>query len=127
MRSIQNFSVASVAFLFALLAQVIPAHADNEKLDFTLMNKTGYGIKAVYIAPSDSTEWGDNLISQPLENGDGLAITFDPKATAEKWDIKIEWVDEGDPVTWKSYKLSDITKITLHYDRKTDETTAETE
>ena len=69
MRSIQNFSVASVAFLFALLSQIIPAHADNEKLDFTLMNKTGYGIKAVYIAPSDSTEWGDNLISQPLENG----------------------------------------------------------
>jgi len=113
--------------LFAIITQALPVHADNDKLDFTLVNKTGYGIKGVYVSPTASTDWGDNLISKPLENGDSLAITFSEKAKAEKWDIRIEWVDEGDAVVWKGYKLPEITKITLHYDRKTDETTAETE
>ena len=120
-----SFAALLLAALFAV--QTTPVHADNDKLDFSLVNKTGYGIKAIYIAPSASTDWGDNLIDKPMENGDSLAITFDPKAKAELWDIRIEWVDEGDPVVWKANKLSEITKITLHYDRKTDETTAETE
>ena len=120
-----SFAVLLLAALFAV--QSTPARADNDKLDFTLVNKTGYGIKAVYIAPSASTEWGDTLIEKPLENGDSLAITFDPKAKAEHWDIRIEWVDPDEPVVWKSVKLSEINKITLHYNRETGETTAETE
>jgi hypothetical protein len=121
-----------VASLLAVLAvaivfQMIPAHADNANLDFTLVNRTGYGIKEIYIAPSASTDWGDNIIGKPLENGDELAITFSPKETAEHWDIRIVWVDEGADVIWKKCKLSEITKIMLHYNRDTDETTAETE
>jgi hypothetical protein len=127
MKPIQKFSIALLMVLFAIITQALPVHADNDKLDFTLVNKTGYGIKGVYVSPTASTDWGDNLISKPLENGDSLAITFSEKAKAEKWDIRIEWVDEGDAVVWKGYKLPEITKITLHYDRKTDETTAETE
>jgi hypothetical protein len=125
MKSLLHLSVALVAFCSVLF--LVPAHAENEDLDFKLLNKTGYGIKAIFIAPSDSTEWGDNIIKEPLENGETLAITFSAKAKAEKWDIRIEWVDEGDPVIWKKCKLTEITQITLHYDRKTDVTTAETE
>jgi hypothetical protein len=127
MKSVQNLSIGLLAFVFAIIIQVVPAHADNDKLDFTLVNKTGYGIKSVYVAPSESTEWGDDLLTKPLENGDELAISFDPKAKAEHWDIRIEWIDGGDAVTWKDCKLSEINKITLHYDRDKDTTTAETE
>lgn len=127
MKILQHLTVTCTALLFVLMAMVVPAHADNEKLDFSLVNKTGYGIKEIYIAPSASTEWGENLISKPMENGDSLAITFSPKAKAEHWDIRIAWVDEGADVVWKNCKLSEITKITLHYNRATDETTAETE
>jgi hypothetical protein len=127
MKPIQKVSVALLMFVFAIISQALPVHADNDKLDFTLVNKTGYGIKGVYVSPSSSDDWGDNLISKPLENGDSLAITFNEKAKAEKWDIRIEWVDSGDPVFWKGYKLPEINKITLHYDRDKDTTTAETE
>jgi hypothetical protein len=127
MQSIQKFSVVLAATLLAVIAQVMPVHADNDKLDFTLVNKTGYGIKEIYIAPSSQTDWGDNIISKPLENGDELAISFNPKEKAEHWDIRIVWVDEGADVIWKNCKLSEINKITLHYDRATDETTAVTE
>jgi len=127
MKTIQNISVALVAFGAIFISQVVPAHADNEKLDFTLVNKTGYGIKAIYIAPSASTDWGDNILEKTLENSDELAISFDAKEKAEKWDLRIEWVDGGDAVTWKECKLTEITKITLHYDRDKDTTSADIE
>ena len=128
MKHARNFSVTLFAALVVgILSQVIPAHADNADLDFTLANKTGYGIKEIYIAPSASTEWGDSIIGKPMENGDQLAITFSPKAEAEHWDIRIVWVDEGADVVWKKCKLSEINKFILHYNRDTDETSADTE
>lgn len=127
MKYIQKLSVPLFALIVGIIAQVVPAHADNADLDFTLVNKTGYGIKAIYIAPSASTDWGDSVISKPLENGDGLAITFDPKAKAEEWDIRIAWVDPDNDVVWKQCKLTEISKITLHYDRDSGETSATTE
>jgi hypothetical protein len=127
MKYIQKLSVPLLAFIIGIIAQVVPVHADNEDLDFTLANKTGYGIKAIYIAPSASTEWGDNIISKPLENGEQLAITFSAKAKAEHWDIRIVWVDPDDDVIWKKCKLTEISKITLHYNRDKGETTADTE
>ena len=120
-------SVAFLAGLLVLISQIVPVHADNDTLDFKLVNKTGYGIKEIYIAPSASTDWGDTIISKPMENGDELSITFDPKEKAEHWDIRIVWVDEGADVVWKKCKLSEISKITLHYDRDTDETSATVE
>jgi|ERR1700677_1735962 len=127
MKYMRTLAVPFLALIVGLIAQVVPAHADNDKLDFTLANKTGYGIKEIYIAPSASTDWGDNIIDKTLENGDSLAITFDPKAQAQHWDIRIAWIDGGDDVVWKNCKLSEITKITLHYNRDTDVTTADTE
>jgi hypothetical protein len=128
MKHARNFSVTLLAALVVgILSQIVPAHADNDDLDFTLANKTGYGIKEIYIAPSASTDWGDNIISKPLENGDQLAVTFDAKAKAEHWDIRIVWVDEGADVVWKHCKLTEISKFTLHYNRDTDETSADTE
>ena len=116
-----------LAFLAFFTLQNTPARADNDKLDFSLVNKTGYGIDEVYVSPHRSDTWSDNLISKPLENGETLDISFNASAKAARWDIKIVWVDEGSPVVWKDCKLSEISKFILHYNRDTDETTAETE
>jgi hypothetical protein len=127
MKHAWKLSTLLAALVVGMLSQIVPAHADNDDLDFTLVNKTGYGIKEIYIAPSASTDWGDNLLKKPMENADSLAISFDPKAKAEHWDIRIVWVDEGADVVWKKCKLTEISKFTLHYNRDTDETSAETE
>ena len=115
------------AFLAFFTVQNTPAYADSDNLDFSLVNKTGYGIKEVYLAPHSSDTWSQNLSSNPLENGETLNISFDEGVKAAKWDIKIVWVDEGAPVVWKDCKLSEISKFILHYNRDTDETTAETQ
>jgi hypothetical protein len=104
-----------------------PAYADNDQLDFSLVNKTGYGIKEVYVAPHSTDTWSANLSSSPLENGETLNISFNEEVKAAKWDIKIVWVDEGAPVVWTNCKLAEISKFILHYDRETEVTTAETE
>ena len=115
------------AFLAFFTVQNTPAYADSDNLDFSLVNKTGYGIKEVYVAPHSSDTWSQNLSSNPLENGETLNISFDEGVKAAKWDIKIVWVDEGAPVVWKNCKLSEISKFILHYNRDTDETSADTE
>jgi hypothetical protein len=118
---------ACLAFLAFFALQNTPAFADNEKLDFALVNQTGYGIQGVYIGPHSSDEWGDNLIEEAFENGQTLNINFNKGATATRWDIKIVWVDPDAPVQWMNCKLSGIAKFTMHYNRDTGETSADTE
>jgi hypothetical protein len=116
-----------LAFLAFCTLQNTPAYADNDDLDFSLVNKTGYGIKGVYLAPHSTDRWSHNLSSKPLENGETLNISFAEGVKAAKWDIKIVWVDEGAPVVWMNCKLSEISKFIMHYNRDTEETTADTE
>jgi hypothetical protein len=97
-------------------------------LDFTIANKTGYGIKELHVAPSASTNWEENLLDEVLEHNEEIEITFDPKAhKATKWDIMITFVDDNERVYWKGCKLEEISRITLKYNRKTGETSALTE
>ena len=67
------------------------------------------------------------LLDEVLENNEDVDVTFDPQADAAKWDIIITFVDDDSKVYWKGYKLADITKLTLKYDRKTGATTAVSE
>lgn len=112
-----------------VLGSTMASRAESQ-LDFTLVNKTGYDIKTIYIAPSSQEEWDDSdKVSLPgvLKDGASVDLVFHPKATAEKWDLRIVWVDGGDAVEWHGFDLTEISKITLFYDEKTEKTTAETE
>lgn len=102
-----------------------PAGALN--LDFELVNKTGYAIKEIYVSPAAADNWQDNLLSQPMADGESLQMTASPDANAEMWDMKIVWVDEGEDVQWKGLNLAKISKVTLYYNADTDETTADVE
>jgi hypothetical protein len=118
-----------VLALVLILGAAVTGLAESE-LDFTLVNKTGYAIKEIYIAPSSQEEWTDedkNVLPRSLEDEESVDITFHPKSTAEKWDLKIVWVDGGDAVEWLGFDLTEISKITLFYNEKTEKTTAETE
>ena len=66
-----------------------PAYADNDQLDFSLVNKTGYGIKEVYVAPHSTDTWSANLSSSPLENGETLNISFNEEVKAASGTSKL--------------------------------------
>ena len=113
--------------LVLLTALVFPAAAQALDLDFELVNGTGYAIKEIYISPATVNNWQENILSEPMADETSGKVTFSPEADAEKWDMKIVWVDEGEDVFWKNLDLSKISKLTLRYNADTDETTAEAE
>ena len=89
--------------------------ARAEQTEFTLVNKTGFDIAEVYVAPAGAEQWEDDVLGDSsLDDGEEATIRFDRKETAEKWDLRI--VDEdGKTIVWKSLNLLKIKKLTLFY------------
>jgi hypothetical protein len=99
--------------------------AQNEDLDFKLVNQTGYNIKAVYIGPNNNPEWTSDmevLHGRTFKSGTSLDITFHPKAKAAKWDLMVEWADGSGKEQWLGLDLTKIEKLTLLYDAEKDKT-----
>lgn len=103
----------------------------NKALDFKLVNATGYDIQSVYMSPSDSDSWGDNILSDVLYDTYSVNIQFSPDAESVEWDLRADWVmEEGakqEYVYWNGLRLDEINKLTLKYNPKTDKTSAKIE
>src|SRR5438067_12357744 len=104
------------SFLLALLYDLVVAAKAALDLDFTLVNNAGYDIQEVCVGPTTSDDWGDNVLKDILKDGQSLELKFHPKATAEKWDIKVVYTD-GETAWWKGYKLTEINKINLFWSK----------
>jgi hypothetical protein len=93
--------------------------------DFMLVNKTGVIIDKLFISPSDTDDWEEDILGQDvLADGASLDIKFKRSEKAAKWDLKIE-DSKGASIEWNDLNLLEIEKITLRYDGK--KATAETE
>lgn len=105
---------AITVFALVLLAGARIAAAGTQ--DFTLVNQTGVDIAELYIAPSASEDWEEDVLGTDiLEDGASVEITFSPKLKAKSWDLMV--VDgEGDEITWTGLELNEITTITLHFE-----------
>ena len=105
-----------------------PTPDTNPELDFTIVNKTGYAIKKLYIGVASQKDWADDdevLKGRKFADGASYEITFHPKTAAKKWDIMVEWADGSPNEEWLNLNLTKIEKITLKYNKAKDETTAE--
>jgi hypothetical protein len=93
--------------------------------DFKLVNKTGYAINEVYISPTQKANWGkDRLGEYQLLNGQSRTFRFGDTANCEQ-DIKVVFTDDESEVEWEEINLCEHSVITLKYNRKTDQATAE--
>ncbi len=101
---------------FALVLGLTAKARAELDLNFKLVNATGYDIKEIYISPSGEKEWGPNVLKAVLKDGLTLELTFSEKATSEKWDLKAIYTD-GETAEWGAVKLTEIEKITLHWDK----------
>jgi hypothetical protein len=102
--------------------------AEHEDLDFDIVNRTGYDIKHVLIAPSRDDHWDINddvLKGREFHDGTKLHITFSPHAHAAHWDIKVVYRIDGSSKEFTDLNLTKINKVTLWYDAKHDATRAE--
>ena len=112
----KRLSLAALAA--ALLASTVGiAAAHVQKQDFTLINKTGLTITALYLSPVKTKTWGEDVLGEDvLEDGEKVDIKFHHTATACNWDMKI--VDKRkDSYEWSNINLcEECDSITITYD-----------
>lgn len=114
-----------VAVALSFLSAMGAAVAANA--DFTLVNKTGYAINEVYISPSQKNNWGnDRLGANQFLNGQSRKFRFGDTRNC-KQDIKVVFTDDSSEVEWEDINLCEIDKVTLKYNRRTQEVSAELE
>jgi hypothetical protein len=71
--------------------------------------------------------WGEDIMgADALADGEVANITFHESARGCKWDLKVAYHD-GDTATWSGLDLCDISKVSLFWNKKTEETTATVE
>lgn len=93
----------------------------------TVVNGTGYGIKFLGFNNPGDNDWSDNELSRTFKDGDSVYVKFNTADEGCKWNIRVEWADEGYPgVLWRNIDLCEIDEITLHYDRSSDTTSITT-
>jgi len=112
-------STTSVAMAPKALAspKVYHVSAQNDALDFDLVNATGYDLKEILISPSSSTDWNDDILNgKTFPDGSTLHITFSPKAHAEHWDMRVTYVVDNTYKEFDNLNLTSISKVTLHWD-----------
>ncbi len=115
--------------LFALAALAIafvgPAHAQEAKQDFKLVNRTGYELNKVFVSPSKADDWQEDVLGQDtLSNGASVDIKFHRATTTCKWDLKVVYTVDNTSAVWSDINLCEVEKITIKYDKDRDVTTA---
>ena len=78
---------------------------------FNLVNYTGIDIYAVYISPSNTNNWGPNILNGVLYNGYQVPINL--FSYNSSWDLKIADV-YGNQVYWRYIPLSSLSSYTLY-------------
>lgn len=115
-----------MALISAVVVSVIAATAAlaQGKQNFTLVNQTGYTIDQVYVSPSKSDSWDEDVMEMDvLPNNTEVDINFSRKEKACMWDLKVVY-DDGETAEWDGINLCEISTIAISYNRKTGETWA---
>jgi hypothetical protein len=111
--------------LAAALAFAVPAVAQDAKQDFRLINKTGYELKALYVSPSKADDWQEDVLGQDtLSDGQAVTVHFSPGVKTCEWDLKVTYSDDDSSAVWQKIDLCTIERITIHYNREKDQTSA---
>jgi hypothetical protein len=119
MRFLRLLPVLALALSFGGAARA------EAKQDFDLSNKTGYEIKEVYVAPSKSDDWADDVLGTgTLPDSNKVHIKFHRATTSCEWDVKVVYTDDSSSAVWQNINLCEVEKITIHYTRSTDTTSA---
>ena len=121
-----KLAVFAATFAFCAMA-VLPgsARAADAKQDFSLVNKTGYEIKEVYVSPSKSNDWQEDVLGSGTLGDDEVAnIKFHRAVKTCKWDLKVVYTVNSSSAIWGDIDLCTVEKITIRYDKDADKTTA---
>jgi len=101
------------------------AQAANQ--DFTLVNRTGYTVKHVYVSAANTSSWEDDVLGEDvLDSGEHVNISFEKGTRGCSYDLKVVY-DDGDSSEWGKLNLCTINRVSIYWDRKAGTTRAVTE
>lgn len=108
MKKLLTFILCSVLFSLAIFSTALAGSQD-----FTLVNESGFDIYEIYISPSSSDDWEEDILEEDiLLNGDYLEINFD-YGDVEIWDLLI--VDEeGNEFYWEEFNFNELSTIRIY-------------
>ena len=79
------------------------------------------------MSPSKSDDWEEDILGQDqLADGAGVNIHFHRSAKSCRWDLKVVY-DDQETAEWEGFDLCEVSKITIRYNRKSGETSADYE
>lgn len=120
MRNLKRLTIfAALVLGFMCIPGIGTTEASAQgRQDFTLVNRTGVEIYALYVSPHSSNDWGEDILgADTLLSGEELDVFFSIRERAKLWDIRIE-DDEGNYIEWERLNLLEISKVTLYYRNK---------
>ena len=116
----KSAAVVAAAFLFhgaALAGQQ----------DFTVVNKTGYPLKHMYVSEANNNSWDEDVLGRDvLNDGEYFELEFAKGEKTCKWDMKVVY-DDGESAVWEDLNLCKISKLTLKWNKNTGVTSANIE
>jgi hypothetical protein len=81
--------------------------------DFTLVNNTGHTVMTLNVSPSDSDEWGPDILgSDVLANGQSAQVSFERGQDQCNWDLRATY-DDGDTTDARGVNLCELATVTL--------------
>lgn len=111
-----KFNAVKIFVLAVIFSVAIGSTAFAGRQDFVLKNHTGRDIVNIYVTPSNSYYWNDDILGVDiLYNGDEIDIFFDRSETARYWDMKANFSD-GSEYIWEDIDLLRVSVITLRFD-----------
>lgn len=114
MRKIQRNALFAT-LLLSVTAIASASYAQKGSSTFTVLNKTGVVITALYATPHNSDNWGEDILgADVLASNDELGIVFSRKETASLWDLRVE-NDEGSYIEWENINLREISSVSLYF------------
>ena len=107
--------IAGIALLVLATAASTNVVAQQSKLDFTLLNRTGVVITEMYVSPDEADDWEEDVLGQDvLKHNESVDVQFSRTEKSCDWDLKIK-DEDGDEIEWDSLDLCAASHITLLY------------
>ncbi|MDX2142380.1 MAG: hypothetical protein SFV19_03405 [Rhodospirillaceae bacterium] len=95
--------------------------------NFMLINATGYTISEVYVSPSKTADWEEDVLGlDVLADGERTEIRFSRSENSCLWDLKVAY-DDGESAEWVAIDLCEVSVVAITYDDRTGETSATVE
>jgi len=117
--------ILSVVIAIACAASAFAFDPDElNKITFT--NSTGKAIQIIFLSPSDSSEWGPDIIGADYELSNGKSISYFVHYPDSSGTFDIVALDEeGNAFELYDYKLTDGKTATITFTKKNLNTSAE--